>query len=160
MNVPSSGRARRTEPAVDVEAGSRTPDYATAFAAHVVDAGTSSAEQWARRILEDAPPILRWFVFIGWKFVLRLRLAPRGAPGAVAGWTITRTTPDSITLEVKSSLVTARKVLNVEANRLTLTTYVWYERSAGRVVWAAIAPVHHRIEPLLLTLAGSRDLTE
>lgn len=105
-------------------------------------------------ILEDAPPLLKRFVFIGWKFVLRLRLAPRGVPGTVAGWTITRTTPDSITLEVKSSLVIARKVLNLDAHRLTLTTYVWYERSAGRVLWAAIAPIHHLIEPLLLTLAS------
>lgn len=162
MDAPISGRAQRTEPAVNLEAGAeRSPGYATAFTVQVPDAvaDTRSVQEWARHILEDAPQVLKWLVFIGWKFVLRLRLAPRGTPGTVAGWTITETTPDSITLGVNSSLVAARKVLNVGANRLTLTTHVRYEHPAGRVLWAVIAPIHHRIEPLLLTLAASRSVT-
>jgi hypothetical protein len=131
------------------------PDYASTFAADVAGTDTGSAEQWARTILERAPRPLRWFVLFGWKFVLRLRLAPAAAD-TVAGWTISTTTPDAITLEVKSSSITARKVLQVDQDRLTLSTYVWYQRRAGRLLWSALAPVHHRIEPLLLTLATSR----
>ncbi len=107
--------------------------------------------------MEGAPRPLRWFVFVGWKFVLLLRLAPRGTPGTVAGWTVVGSaTPASITLEVSSSLVSARKVVRVEGDRVTLATYVWYERTLGRVLWSALAPVHHRIEPLLITSAASR----
>jgi hypothetical protein len=158
MGLRTSGRARRVEPAAYVGAErDPAPDYSSAFAADVADADAQSAEHWARAILEGAPRFLGWFVFIGWKVVLRLRLAPRGAAGTIAGWTLTHeATPALTTLEVGSSLVTARKVLRVDANRLTLTTYVWYQGTPGRVLWSAIAPVHHRIEPLLMTLAVSR----
>jgi hypothetical protein len=120
----------------------------------VAGADSRSAEQWARTILEDAPRFLGWFVFIGWKLVLRLRLAPRARVGTIAGWQITKQTPTSITLEVTSSLVTAHKVLQVDANRLTLTTHVWYQGRRGHVVWSAISPVHHLVEPVLVTLAA------
>ncbi len=157
MGPSRSGRARRIEPAVTFDAGEgRAPDYATSFAADFPDAAAQSAEQWARTILEGAPLLLRWFVFVGWKFVLRLRLAPQGTAGTVAGWTISTSPRDELVLEVTSSLVTAHKVLHVESSRLILTTYVWYEATRGRVLWSAIAPVHHLIEPLLMTMAASR----
>ena len=158
MGAATSKRARRIEPASEIDAeDGRSPDYGTAFAVDVDEADSASAEHWARSVLEGAPRTLRWFVFIGWKFVLRLRLAPRGSAGTVAGWTLTGgTAPGAITLEVGSSLVTARKVLTVDAHRVTLATYVWYERTRGRFLWSAIAPVHHRVEPLLLTLAAAR----
>lgn len=158
MGLTGIGRARRIAPAavLDPQDG-RAPDYATSFAVDLAHGDTRSAEGWVRSILEGAPVFLRWFVQFGWKFVLRLRLSPRGVGGTVAGWTIRRTTPDSIMLEVESSLIVARKVLRMEADhRLTLTTYVWYERRRGRLLWLAIAPVHHRVEPLLLTIAASR----
>lgn len=162
MDDRRAGRARRIRPVAetDAEAGLADPDYASSFAADVPGAGTRSPEQWARSTLEGAPPALRWFVLIGWKVVLRLRLAPRGASGNIMGWTILTTTSDAITLEVSSGLVTARKVMRVDEDRLTLTTSVRYERALGRVLWSAIAPVHHRIEPLLLTLAASRGRDE
>ncbi len=134
------------------------PDYASSFAIEFPGAAHESPEQWARAILEGAPPLLRWFVLLGWKVVLRLRLAPRG-PDTVAGWTISTSTSDSITLEVQSGSLAARKVLLVDRDRLTLTTYVWYQRRAGRVIWSTLAPVHHRVEPLLMTLAASRGRT-
>ena len=130
------------------------PDYGSSFAADLPGADNESPEQWARTILEGAPLLLRWFVLFGWKFVLRLRLAPR-ATDVVAGWAISTTTSNAITLEVESGSIAARKVLLVEQNRLTLTTYVWYRRRLGRLLWSTLAPVHHRIEPLLMTLATS-----
>jgi Protein of unknown function (DUF2867) len=153
-----AGRARRIEPAaeIDAEDGLADPDYASSFAADCPQADGNTPEQWARSTLEGAPGFLRWFVLIGWKVVLRLRLQPRSAAGNIMGWRIRTTTPDAITLEVSSSLVAARKVLKVEQDRVTFTTYVWFERAQGRLLWSVIAPIHHRIEPLLLTLAASR----
>ena len=157
MGVSRDGRARRIEPVAGIVLwGGRGPDYVTSFAADVADADAESAEHWARRILEGAPLPLRLFVLTGWRLVLRLRLAPRRAAGTVAGWTISQATPDLVTLEVDSSLVHARKVLNLESSRLILTTQVWYARTRGRVLWSALAPVHHRIEPLIVSLAVSR----
>jgi hypothetical protein len=157
MGVPARGRARRVEPSLEIAKQGRAPGYAGAFAVDVADADVRSAEQWAGSIFEGAPRFLRWFVVLGWKLVLRLRLAPAGTDGTIAGWTqVGEATPASITLEVSSSLVTGRKVLQVESNRVTVATYVWYENRRGRVLWSSITPVHHRIEPLLLTSAASR----
>ncbi|MEO6511939.1 MAG: hypothetical protein ABIO16_13155 [Nocardioides sp.] len=111
MSDRQTGRARRIEPAAELaaEEGLADPGYASSFAAEVPDAGTRSPEQWARDTLEGAPRLLRWFVVIGWRAVLRLRLEPRGAAGTVLGWRIRTTTPDEISLEVGSSLIAARK---------------------------------------------------
>ena len=141
MGVSRSGRARRIEPVAEIGRGGRS-------GAGLRDVLRSRfRRRWHRigralgtTILEVAPPPLRWFVFIGWKFVLRLRLAPRRSAGTVAGWTIGETTLDVVTLEVDSSLVHARKVLHVESSRLILTTHVWYARTRGRV--AAGRPWH------------------
>jgi hypothetical protein len=153
-----AGRARRVERAVDIDAEDSLADrdYASSFAADFPDADAQSPEQWARATLEGAPRILRWFVLFGWRAVLRLRLEPRGSAN-ILGWRIHRTKADVITLEVRSSLITARKVLTVDRQRLTLTTIVRYECRLGRIIWSAIAPVHHRVEPLLLTLATARS---
>jgi hypothetical protein len=155
MGDEMTGRARRLRPAAETgtEDGLAEPDYASSFAVDVPDADTRSPEDWARSTLEGAPRVLRWFVLIGWKAVLRLRLEPLHAAGNVLGWRIRSTAPDAITLEVSSSLVAARKVLRVEPDRLILTTLVWFKSVRGRIVWSVIAPVHHRIEPTLLTLA-------
>jgi hypothetical protein len=152
------GRARRIEPAAQADAddGLASPDYASAFAADFPNADATSPEQWARITLEGAPRALRWFVLFGWKAVLRLRVEPPGAPGTVCGWRIRAITANAITLEVDSSLVVAHKVLEVSQDRLTFTTYVRYERTLGRILWAVIAPIHHLVEPLLLTMATSR----
>jgi hypothetical protein len=154
-------RARRVKPAEDVDAedGLASRDYASSFAVDCPGAGARSPEQWARATLEGAPRILRWFLLFGWKNVLRLQLEPERSAGNVMGWTIRTTTPDALTLDVHSSLLTARKVLKVDHDRLTLTTLVRYERRRGRLIWSTLAPVHHRIEPWLLTLATARYRT-
>jgi hypothetical protein len=68
----------------------------------------------------------------------------------VSGWTIATRTTDAVVLEVRSSLLTAQKVVRTQSSRVTMTTFVRYERRTGRIVWSAVAPVHHRTEPYLL----------
>lgn len=159
MRTHRTGRARHLDSAPPLDdAKGRAPDHASSFAADLVGASARSAEKWASSILTGAPRPVDWFVVLGWRVLLRLRLAPPGDLGAIAGWRVTTNRPDSVTLEVGSSLVTARKVLMVDADRLTLTTYVWFQGRRGRVVWSVLAPVHHRVEPLLISLAASRFL--
>jgi hypothetical protein len=153
MNRPTSPRAHR----VVVPESARpisTPDYASAFALTIPDADPHTAEQWARTTFEGAPKALRWFLLFGWTTVLRLRLGPRPSPEHVLGWTITAAAPGTVTLEVSSALITARKVIDVGPTQVTMTTVVHYERPLGRLVWSSLAPVHHLTEPLLLTRAG------
>jgi Protein of unknown function (DUF2867) len=131
-------------------------DYASAFEVSIADCDARSAEEWGRAIFEDAPAALRGLVVFGWRHVLRFRLGPSGSAGHVLGWTISASTPDSLSLEVRSALTSARKVLRVDDYRLRVSTFVRYERPLGRVLWTAVAPVHHLTEPYLLGTAASR----
>jgi len=134
------------------------PDYATAFEVTVVGAQARSAEEWARVIFEDAPPALRWFVVLGWKTILGLRLGSARSPDHVLGWKIQSKETETVVLEVCSALMTANKVVWVDASRLTVATFIRYDWRWGRAVWSAVAPVHHRTDPLLMTYAASRKL--
>lgn len=156
MGAPRVGHARRVDVTDDMRAASTVADsdYASAFQVAVSTIDARSPEQWARTAFEDAPRLLRSIIVIGWRVALGLRLGPRASPDHVLGWKIVSSTPDAITLEVGSRLVTAVKVLQVGAGRATAATFVRYERWPGRIVWRVIAPVHHRTEPLLLTLAA------
>ncbi len=132
-----------------------TADYATAFAVEVGNEDERTPEQWARLIFEGAPTALRWFVTIGWRFVLGLRLGPTRSPEYVLGWRIVGRAAQAITLRAESKLIVAHKVVLAANARVTVTTSVRYERRSGRLVWTAVSPVHHRTEPLLLSRAAA-----
>ena len=155
MVRPGSMRARRVEVSEQTDALAGA-SYASAFEVASPRADARSAEQWARAAFEHAPVALRSAVLVGWRGVLGLRLGPRQSAAHVLGWTIVRQARDSIVLEARSPLLTARKVVRVESSRVVMTTFVRYERRAGRAVWAAVAPVHHRTEPWLLAHATSQ----
>jgi hypothetical protein len=164
-NGPRNDRPRRAHrvevPEAVRSAGSPAGvDDATAFEILVAQDDERSPEQWARLIFEGAPIALRWFVLIGWRVVLRLRLGPARTPAYVLGWRIVGTTAsafpsaEAITLQVRSKLITADKIVQVNRSRVTVTTLVRYERRTGRLIWMAVSPIHHLTEPLLLTRAA------
>jgi Protein of unknown function (DUF2867) len=152
MSAPRSPRAQRVAVDEEIDPLERS-DYATAFSVPRRAADERSAEQWARAALEGAPAALRAFVVVGWRYGLGFRLGPRASGDHVLGWRIASNMPDTIVLALQSPLVTARKVVRVETARVVMTTFVRYERPAGRALWCAVTPVHHRTEPYLLRRA-------
>jgi hypothetical protein len=147
-------RARRVEVVKEVD-DLPAPGYASAFEVDLSATDIRTPERWARDTFEGAPRVLRWFVLVGWRYVMWFRLGPRPSPDHVLGWRIAASAPDVMTLEVRSGLATAHKVVRVEVDRVVMTTYVVFERRLGRAVWSAIAPIHHRTEPYLLGHAAS-----
>jgi hypothetical protein len=157
MKRTTARRARRVDPtAVPTAADIAGGDYVSAFQVRGIGVDAQSAEEWARSVFEGAPWAARRFLVLGWTMVLRLRLGPRDSPAHVLGWEIGANTKQTITLRVRSPLVTAHKVLDVRGDQLTVTTFVRYESRRARLIWLAIAPVHHRVEPWLITRAGRR----
>jgi hypothetical protein len=131
-------------------------DYASAFEVTVAEGDGRSAEQWARAVFEDAPIAVRWLVVFGWRFVLGLRLGPRSSPGYISGWKVREARPGIVSLELRSWLLTADKVVQVANGSVRISTFVRYKRRLGRGIWTLVAPVHHRTEPYLLGAAASR----
>ncbi len=132
--------------------------YASAFAASAIDLPSRTPEHWARAAFEDAPPALQWLLRAGWLGVLGLRLGPRSSAKHVLGWPVAESEPSAIVMEAHSPLLIARNVVSVDDSGLIWSTYVRFESRVGRAVWAAIAPVHHWIIPLLLRRAIRREL--
>jgi Protein of unknown function (DUF2867) len=131
------------------------PDFASAFEVAISQPNDRSSEDWARTVFEQAPRALRSFVLFGWRYVLGLRLAPVGTPDQVAGWRVVDRQPDAITLEARSRLMTARKVVRLKSSQLLVTTFVQYDRPMARMLWPVVVPIHHRTEPRLLAHAVS-----
>jgi hypothetical protein len=149
MGRSGSIRARRVDVAAELGTFPGTR-YASAFEVTVADADIRRPEEWARATFEGAPKALQWFVLIGWRYVLWFRLGPRPSADHVQGWRIVANAPDELVLEVRSSLATAHKVVRVDGSRVVTATFVRYERPLGRMIWSAVAPIHHRTEPYLL----------
>jgi hypothetical protein len=129
------------------------PAYKDAFAIDLASAAPS-AEGWARSVFEGAPVAVRWFMVVGWRFGLGLRLGPR-TPEYVLGWRITGRDANSLTLEQKSWLLTAQLVCWTGNQGSMQATFVRYDSPAARWLWPTASLLHRRIVPYLLRRAAS-----
>ncbi|MER6950127.1 DUF2867 domain-containing protein [Nonomuraea sp. NPDC000554] len=150
---PGPVRARRVAASLP---GTAAPDYTDAFEVTTGVGAARSPEQWARAVFEDAPPPVRWFLLVGWRGVLGLRLGPRPSADHVLGWRIAASEPGSVLLTVRSALMTAQLRLREAGSTVVLTSTVTYTRRGARPLWALVGPVHRRMVPYLLARAASR----
>lgn len=128
-------------------------EYACEVTAAVGD--SRSAEQWARATFAAAPRLLRWIIVVGWRVGLGLRLAPTSSPSHVLGWTVVSATPTTAVLGLESFALTARLVVTVEGARVVHATFLRYDRSLARLLWAVAEPIHRRVIPYLLQRAAA-----
>ena len=131
-------------------------DYTWACERPIASAGPTTAEQWARAVFEDAPPVLRAFFVVGWKVGLGLRLAPDRTPGTILGWRVLHADPHRITLAARSRIVQAENSVQVDDATITWRTSVRYNNTLGRAVWSLARPLHQLILPRLLARADHR----
>jgi hypothetical protein len=97
----------------------------------------------------------RWFLLLGWRGVLGLRLGPRPSSDHVLGWRIVETSPEAVRLELRSAVMTAHLILRVASSTVVLTTNVYYTRPLAHPLWAAVGPIHRQLIPYLLGRAAS-----
>jgi hypothetical protein len=119
------------------------------------DAVTSmTPEQWARGTFEGAPPPVRWFLVLGFKFVLRLKLQSGRSPDLVLGWQMSEEAPDTVILRASSCLIDGYNVATVQDSSVVWTTIVRYKNGLARPIWRMVELVHRIILPYILTHAG------
>jgi hypothetical protein len=91
-----------------------------------------------------------------WRGLLGLRLARGRSPATVAGWQIGGRGEDWIRLETASWFLTGNLVVQAAEGRVSLATFVRYDRCLGHAVWPPLSAVHRRLVPGLLHDAAAR----
>jgi len=130
-------------------------DYSDSFAAETATGENLSPEQLARSVFEGAPRPVHWFLLVGFRYGLNLRLASQTSPEHVLGWAIIDREANSITIESRSWYLTSRLLFQTEPRRATLSTYVRYDRPIAKVLWPPVSILHRQILPRLLRHAAS-----
>jgi hypothetical protein len=148
----AEGKARRVGGAEKIQAVNSLsdPNYTCTFEITVPQLDRRPAEDWLRRIIEDAPRPMRWFILSGWIAALRLRLGPRPSPDHVLGWKILSATPAEVVIAVEGATLSANQVVQVQDGKVVHVTIVRYDRPAARLLWGVAAPIHSRVIPYLM----------
>lgn len=129
--------------------------YTDRFEVAIPRVDTRTAEQWFRAIFEDAPCPVRWFLLLGWRGVLGLRLGPRPSPDYILGWRIASREAEEVRLELYSALMEAQLTLHLAGSAAVWNTNVSYTQPLARPLWATVGVIHRRIVPYLLRRAAS-----
>jgi Protein of unknown function (DUF2867) len=125
-------------------------DYEDAFLVETGAARERTAEQWARAILEEAPPPLRATLRRGW-LALGLELGPSRSERHVLGWEVRRSTRNFVLLGARSRIgMPAELLFKLEPSTLLVSTFVQQDNPLARGLWAGIEPLHQQIVPRVI----------
>src|SRR5262245_24542018 len=133
------------------------PDYVDLFTVAAASARRRSAEQWARAGIEEAAGLGGQFV---WRMLLHLRLAPRSSPDHVGGWKIAARRDRWVRLEAASWFLTAHLVVCVDADRVSVATFIRYDRRVAALVWPPLSIGHRHAMPGLLRHAAKSAVAD
>jgi hypothetical protein len=112
----------------------------------------ASPEQWARAMLDEVAGRQGQFI---WRGLLGLHL--HDAPDRIAGWSVEQSDEHSVRLEARSWFLTGHLAVRVDGQRVTLATFIGYDRVVAGWVWGPLSRVHRRLAPGLL-VSGRRTL--
>ncbi|MFE3198418.1 DUF2867 domain-containing protein [Embleya sp. NPDC059237] len=128
-------------------------DYVDVFTLATDAAGDATPEQWARAMFGDVPDPGERLI---WRGLLGLRLTRGRSSDTVAGWRVAERGEDWIRLETASPYLTANLVVRTSEGRVSLGTFLRYERTLGRLIWPPLSAVHRRLVPGVLRKAAAR----
>lgn len=141
------------EPELEVHAGGAV-DWRYAARVEVPPAASTDALTWARASFEGAPRAMRSFLVVGWLLLL-LDGSPRSDASHVLGWLVTHNSPGVAVLRRSTPLgIRATLVFTAGDHTATFASAMIYTNRLGRVLWAAVAPVHRWAVRYLLTHAA------
>ena len=141
-DIPESVRALSSLPDID---------YADLFTFSTDTDATP--EQWARAMFGDVPSVAEMLI---WRGLLGLRLSRGRSPATVAGWQIGDRGDDWIRLEAASWFLTGNLLVQTADGRVSLGTFLHYDRRPGHGVWTPLSAIHRRLAPGLLRDAAAR----
>jgi hypothetical protein len=146
ISLPADARVLSTLPRID---------YEDAFV--ITGAAEHGPRQWARAVIDDAPPRVRARLYTGW-LSLGLRLGPPWSSHRVLGWRVARSEPDWLLLKASSWLGLRGELLfRSEPDGLLFTTLIQLTNPVARCVWARVTDTHQQVVRSLLRHAAGRE---
>ena len=155
VNVGATIRVQPTTPTTGSRDVSHNPDFECAYQVAVTAEDNRSSEQWARAAWEGAPAPIRWFMLAGWRFVLGLRLGPRGSENHILGWRIVERRPDETVCQLNSGFLSAYNTFWLADGQLVWSTFVTYERPIARAIWPPVSILHRPLVRFALRRAAT-----
>jgi hypothetical protein len=143
--VPPVAWQRDVPESIRSLSGLANPDYLDLFTATTNGASERPVEDWARAVLEGGPGYLRLGVFVAQRFLLGLRLGPRRSPDYILGWKIADRGDSWVRIEAASWMMTASLVFKVDETRLSMATFVRYDRRLASLVWPPGSILHRKL---------------
>ena len=128
-------------------------DYVDLFEVPAPGATGWTAEEWARIALENASAAGR---FLAWQLTLGLRLDHRPSGERVVGWRIAERGERRLRLTASSWCMTADIVFLVDSDRLSVATFITYDRRIAELVWRPVSARHRALMPRLLRATARR----
>jgi hypothetical protein len=141
-NIPESVCALSSFPDID---------YADQFTLSTDTDATP--EQWARAMFGNVPSVAELLI---WRGLLGLRLSRGPSPATVAGWQIGERGDDWIRLEAASWFLNGNLLVQTSHRRVSLATFLHYDRRLGHILWPPLSAIHRRLVPGLLRDAAAR----
>jgi hypothetical protein len=146
ISLPADARVLSTLPRIDYE----DAFVFTGVAEH-------APRQWARAVIDDAPPRVRARLYTGW-LSLGLRLGPPWSSHRVLGWRVARSEPDWLLLKASSWLGLRGELLfRSEPDGLLFATLIQLTNPVARSVWARVTDTHQQVVLSLLRHAAGRE---
>lgn len=146
ISLPADARVLSTLPRID---------YEDAFV--ITGAAERDPRQWARAVIDDAPPRVRARLYTGW-LSLGLRLGPPWSSHRVLGWQVARSESDWLLLTASSWLGLRGELLfRSEPDGLLFATLIQLTNPVARSVWARVTDTHQQVVGSLLRHAAGRE---
>jgi hypothetical protein len=143
-------KANRTPPPAPRPAEPRA-DYADAFEIVIPESDVRGAEQAFRDGLAAEAGVLGRLVLRVHRHVLRFRLGPFASSDHAIGWRIVRSDHDEVVLTTDGPLMRGQLTLRRVDARATLVTELFFHRkTAARIVWAVVGPLHRALAPAVM----------
>ena len=139
--LPPSARALSSLPRID---------YEDCFVVETDRALEFSAEEWARKIIEEAPKRFKISAPAAW-FALGLKHGLPWSGDNILGWPVRRSEPGFVVLGAQSRTgMPAELLIKREKNSVLIATLIQHRGPLMKRVWSLVEGPHQRIVPALL----------
>jgi hypothetical protein len=131
-------------------------DYADVVTA-TIDATPPEPERFVHEVLDDLPHWLPLLIAFVQRVFLGLRLKLRPSPDRLLGWKIVERGGTWMRIESASWFMTSHVVIHVAAGRVSVASFIRYDRRLAAFVWPPVSLIHRRVA-LALVHRGTRAL--